>query len=52
VTPIETEIVSFDAVFIPHMLTNDSRPLIECLGDLLPQPGTNFVALPVKGDAA
>jgi len=32
--------LSFDAVFMPHMLTNDGRPLIERIQEakLLPPP--------------
>ena len=40
VTAIETGILSFEAVFMPHMLTADGRPLIERLAEtnLLPAP--------------
>ena len=40
VTAVECGILSFDAVFIPYMLTNDGRPLIERLAEsnLLPKP--------------
>lgn len=40
VTAVECGILSFEAVFMPHMLTNDGRPLIERLAetDLLPKP--------------
>ena len=40
VTAIECGILSFEAVFLPHMLTHDGRTVIERLGetDLLPQP--------------
>src|SRR5215468_10858051 len=40
VTAIETGILSFEAVFMPHMLTADGRPLIEQLAEsnLLPKP--------------
>lgn len=40
VTAVECGILSFEAVFMPHMLTSDGRPLIERLAetDLLPQP--------------
>ena len=40
VTAIETGILSFEAVFMPFMLTADGRPLIEPIKDqnLLPQP--------------
>lgn len=48
VTAVECGILSFEAVFMPHMLTSDGRPLIERLAetDLLPQPKeTKVVAL-------
>jgi hypothetical protein len=51
VTAIETGILSFEAVFMPFMLTNDGRPLIERLKetDLLPKPEQQkVVALPTK----
>ena len=40
VTAIETGILSFEAVFMPYMLTADGRPVIERLKDenLLPSP--------------
>jgi hypothetical protein len=40
VTAIETGILSFKAVFMPHMLTADGRPVIERIKDenLLPSP--------------
>ena len=40
VTAIETGVLSFEAVFMPYMLTADGRPLIERLaeGSLLPAP--------------
>ena len=40
VTAIETVHLSFEAVFMPHMLTADGRPLIERLAEtnLLPAP--------------
>jgi hypothetical protein len=39
VTAVETGILSFEAVFLPHMLTGDGRPLIERLPEtkLLPE---------------
>lgn len=39
VTAVECGILSFEAVFMPHMLTNDGRPLIERIRetDLLPK---------------
>ena len=39
VTAIECGILSFEAVFMPHMLTSDGRPLHERASELpLPQP--------------
>lgn len=40
VTAVECGILSFEAVFMPYMLTSDGRPLIERLSDtnLLPKP--------------
>jgi hypothetical protein len=40
ITAIECGILSFEAVFVPYMLTNDGRPLIEYLlaQHLLPHP--------------
>ena len=40
VTAIETGVLSFEAVFMPYMLTADGRPLIERLAEtnLLPAP--------------
>lgn len=40
VTAVECGVMSFDAVFMPYMLANDGRPLMERLGalDLLPPP--------------
>jgi hypothetical protein len=39
-TAVECGILSFEAVFMPYMLTNDGRPLIERLAEtnLLPPP--------------
>jgi hypothetical protein len=39
-TQIECGIMSFEAVFMPYMLTNDGRPLIERLSEtnMLPEP--------------
>ena len=39
VTAIECGILSFEAVFLPYMLTHDGRTVIERLGetDLLPK---------------
>jgi hypothetical protein len=38
VTAVECGILSFEAVFMPFMLTSDGRPLIECVSELLPKP--------------
>jgi hypothetical protein len=38
VTAVECGILSFEAVFMPFMLTHDGRPLIERVSDLLPKP--------------
>jgi hypothetical protein len=38
VTAVECGILSFEAVFMPHMLTNDGRLLLERITDLLPKP--------------
>lgn len=40
VTAVECGILSFDAVFLPYMLTNDGRPMIERMQslELLPAP--------------
>lgn len=40
ITAVETGILSFEAVFFSHMLTNDGRPLIEAISsaNLLPPP--------------
>jgi hypothetical protein len=47
VTAVECGILSFEAVFMPHMLTHDGRPLIERVQDLLPSPtDEKIVALP------
>lgn len=43
VMAIETGILSFEAVFMPYMLTDNGQPLIERIGSaglLSPQPGT------------
>src|SRR5262245_26346322 len=51
---IETGILSFEAVFMPFMLTSDGRPLIDRLRetDLLPAPEEKVVSLPTPGTAA
>lgn len=49
VTAVECGILSFEAVFIGHMLTTDGRPLIERLAEtgMLPAPEqTKIVSLP------
>ena len=49
VTAIETGVLSFEAVFMPHMLTNDGRTVLERIKDtnLLPAPDEpKVVALP------
>jgi hypothetical protein len=38
VTVVECGILSFEAVFLPFMLTADGRPLIERVSELLPKP--------------
>lgn len=40
VTAVECGILSFEAVFLPHMLTSDGRPLLERIQetDMLPKP--------------
>ena len=38
VTAIESGILSFDAMFMPFMLTADGRPLLEKAIELLPRP--------------
>jgi hypothetical protein len=40
VTAVETGILSFEAVFMPHMLTSDGRSVLECIqaDKLLPPP--------------
>jgi hypothetical protein len=38
VTAIECGILSFEAVFMPFMLTSDGRPLLEKASELLPAP--------------
>lgn len=41
VTAVECGVLSFEGVFLPYMLTNDGRPLVERLeiGKMLPAPG-------------
>jgi hypothetical protein len=47
-TAVEAGILSFEAVFLPHMLTHDGRPVIEHVTELLPKPNDKVVALPPK----
>lgn len=49
ITAVECGILSFEAVFMPYMITSDGRPLIDRIGEsgLLPAPESQkFVALP------
>jgi hypothetical protein len=47
VTAIECGILSFEAVFMPHMLPADGRPLIDHVAELLPKPDEpKVIALP------
>jgi hypothetical protein len=47
VTAGECGLLSFEAVFMPFMLTGDGRPLIERVGELLPKPDEpKVVSLP------
>lgn len=51
VTAVECGILSFEAVFMPYMLTSDGRPLIERLKEteLLPAPAdSKVVSLPAR----
>jgi hypothetical protein len=49
VTAVECGILSFEAVFLPHILTDDGRPLIERVVDLLPKAEEpKVVALPAR----
>ena len=42
--------LSFEAVFMPFMLTSDGRPLLERVGELLPKADEpKVVSLPVHG---
>jgi hypothetical protein len=43
VSAIETGVLSFEAVFMPFMLTSDGRPVIERVQDLLPPPATEKI---------
>jgi hypothetical protein len=52
VTAVECGILSFEAVFMPHMLTTDGRPMIERVKDILPAPvEEKIVALPPSRSA-
>ena len=43
--------LSFEAVFMPFMLTADGRPLIERVSEVLPKPDEpKVVSLPVHGE--
>jgi hypothetical protein len=47
ITAIETGVLSFEAVFMPYMLTADGRTLLERGAELLPKPDeSKVVALP------
>jgi hypothetical protein len=51
ITAIECGTLSFEAVFMPYMLTSDGRPLVERAQELLPRPrNETVVALPQRGD--
>ena len=53
ITAVECGILSFEAVFMPHMLTNDGRPLLERVQELLPKADEpKVVQIPHKPDAA
>jgi hypothetical protein len=55
VTAVECGILSFEAVFMPFMLTSDGRPVIERLAEtnLLPSPeGPKVIPMPPPGHAA
>ena len=53
VTAVECGILSFEAVFMPFMLTSDGRPLLERVNELLPKADApKVVALPGRGPAS
>ena len=53
VTAVECGILSFEAVFMPFMLTADGRPLIERVSELLPKADEpRVVQLPRQPGAA
>jgi hypothetical protein len=47
-TAIESGILSFEAVFMPFMLTSDGQQVIEWVAELLPEPEQKVVALPSR----
>ena len=50
ITAIECGILSFEAVFMPFMLTSDGRPLFERVNELLPKADApKVVSLPGPG---
>src|SRR5262249_23041961 len=52
ITAVECGILSSEAVFMPHMLTNDGRPLLERVQELLPKADEpKVVQIPHKPDA-
>jgi hypothetical protein len=51
-TAVECGILSFEAVFMPFMLTADGRPLIERVSELLPKADEPKVVQLPKPDAA
>ena len=49
VTAVESGILSFEEVFLPHMLSADGRRVIERVQELLPKPAEQkVVALPAR----
>src|SRR5262245_34813358 len=44
---VECGVLTFEAVFMPYMLTNDGRPLVERAPELLPPPAAERV-VPLK----
>jgi hypothetical protein len=53
VTAVECGILSFEAVFMPYMLTSDGRPLIKRVEELLPKADApKVVQIPHKPSAA
>jgi hypothetical protein len=50
ITAVECGVLSFEAVFFPHMLTADGRPMLEAAHALLPKPDEpKVVQLPKAG---